>query len=103
MSASAEGAVAPSQIDKIEILIEDGNWVELRAYLESNPQLLVGRGALAEELRKFMENTSNLFTALVFDQSLFPDIAAAQAAPPPASIKSNASASSASRAAPSIY
>ena len=102
MSASANAAVSSSQIDQIEILIEDGNWVELRAYLESNPRLLVGNSALAEELRRFMENTENLFTALIFDQSLFPDITASQATTSPVSVRTNASAAT-TRAAPSIY
>lgn len=76
LGASANSAVAPSQIEKIEILIEDGNWVELRAYLSRNPSLLRGNDALSEELRQFMSDTENLFTALVFEDSLFPDMTA---------------------------
>jgi len=83
MSATAHAAVPASQIEKIEILIEDGNWVELRAYLSANPRLLLGEDVLAAELRRFMEDTENLFTALIFEPGLFPDTTDAQVIPDP--------------------
>jgi len=125
MAASTQAAVAPSQIEKIEVLIETGNWVELRAYLNANPQLLVGQTVLSQELREFMTQTENLFTALVFEPSIFPDTSQAEIDPsldrprrPPRTERSNSSnsgsnarsnglsgqpVSSISRAAPTIY
>ncbi len=67
-------AYTPEDFVVIEELIEAGNWVSLRRYLSENPQILDGDDQFTEELRKFLENTQSLYTALIFERSLFPDL-----------------------------
>lgn len=86
MAGSASAAIAPGQLERIEAMIEQGDWVALRGYLGRNPKLLRGDDALANELRRFMTETDSLYTALVFDPSVFPDTGLAELAPPAAPV-----------------
>lgn len=78
LAGSAQAAYTESDIVRIEELISAGNWVDLRSYLLANPSLLLGDETFAVEMRKFLENTDSLYTALVFDQSMFPNISSPQ-------------------------
>jgi hypothetical protein len=75
LAGGAQAALTVTQLDIIEELVESGNWADLRAFLQANPSLLRGDDALAEAFRNFLENTSSLYTALTFDDAMFPDIA----------------------------
>lgn len=78
LAGGAHAAFTDTDIVRMEELISAGNWVDLRSYLLANPSLLLGDDAFANELRKFLENTDSLYTALVFDKSMFPNIASSQ-------------------------
>lgn len=84
ISAKLTGTAAAAYTDAdfivIEEMIEAGNWVNLRKYLLENQQILDGDDQFTEELRKFMNNTESLYTALIFDPSLFPDTSKAERA-----------------------
>ncbi|OUS09138.1 hypothetical protein A9Q96_00215 [Rhodobacterales bacterium 52_120_T64] len=59
---------------EIDVLINSGEWVELRHYVQANPELLEGADALASQLTSFMEDTSGLLAFLRFDESMLPDL-----------------------------
>ena len=103
LSGSAEAAYEPEDFDQIETLIEDGNWVALRGYLNSNPRILDCNDQLASELRRFLEDASGLYAALTFEDSMFPDMELRQFVPddcvvvasnPPASDNTDSQAAS---------
>lgn len=79
LSGAAAAAYTEADFVVIEEMIEAGNWVNLRKYLIDNPQILVGDDQFTEELRKFMNNTESLYTALIFEPSMFPDMSRARA------------------------
>lgn len=74
LAGGANAAYTEGDIVRMEELIDAQNWVELRAYLLANPSLLLGDDAFVQELRRFLENTDSLYTALTFDQSMFPNL-----------------------------
>lgn len=74
LSGTAEAAFTEEDFVVIEDLIEAGNWVDLRNFLKQHPELLEGDDPFTHELCRFMSNTTSLYTALVFEQSLFPDL-----------------------------
>ena len=82
LSGYANAAYTERDVDRIEDLIVAGNWVDLRQYLLANPAILNGNDQFTEELRKFLEETDSLYTALVFDPSMFPNVNFAQPQPP---------------------
>lgn len=77
LSGSAEAAYTPEDFTRIENYIEAGNWVNLRTYLTDNPHLLDGDDPFTLELLKFLNSTQSLYTALVFEPALFPDLSRA--------------------------
>ena len=74
LTGTAEAAYQPEDFEQIETLIEDGNWVALRTYLNENPRILDCNDDLAAELRRFLENASGLYAALTFEDSMYPDM-----------------------------
>ena len=74
LSGSAEAAYQPKDFERIETLIEDGNWIALRGYIAENPQILDCNDQLAAELRRFLDDASGLYAALTFQDSMFPDL-----------------------------
>ncbi len=74
MSGIAEAAYTERDINRMEDLISAGNWVDLRIFLLANPSVMNGNDQFTEELRKFLEETDSLYTALTFDPSIFPDL-----------------------------
>jgi len=74
LGTAAHAAYTEEDFVVIEEMIEAGNWVNLRKYLLQNPDVLVGDDAFTLELRKFMNNTESLYTALIFEQSMFPKL-----------------------------
>jgi len=59
---------------EIDVLINSGEWVELRRYVLANPTLLEGDDALSLQLLRFMEDTNGLLAFLNFDSSMLPDM-----------------------------
>lgn len=74
LSGPAGAAYSDEDFLVIEELVEAGNWVSLRKYLVDNPSILDGDDPFIQELRKFLKNTESLYTALIFEPSLFPDL-----------------------------
>tara|TARA_A100001391_G_scaffold156605_1_gene114807 strand:- start:100 stop:411 length:312 start_codon:yes stop_codon:yes gene_type:complete len=50
----SHAAYTKAQLEVIEILVLNQDWAELIAYLEANPELLLGADPLAAELRTFV-------------------------------------------------
>lgn len=73
LSGAAE-TIPPGDIDEIEELVEKGNWVELRGFLQERPELTQGDDPFSRELQTFLGKTSSLYAALVIDQVKFPDV-----------------------------
>lgn len=82
LSGAAHAAYSPEDMFKLEALVDSSNWVELRSFLLSNPALLRGNDPITTELKKFLDNTAGLYTALVFEPSMFPNLAATAPAEP---------------------
>lgn len=61
-------------LHEIDVLINDGRWVDLRRYVFANPELLEGDDSLALQLGSFMEDTNGLLAFLTFDNSMLPDM-----------------------------
>ena len=59
---------------EIDVLINSGDWAELRRYVAANPELLTGEDALASQLISFMDSTGGFLAFLKFDESMFPDM-----------------------------
>ena len=74
LSGAAYAAYQPEDFDRIESLIEDGNWVALRTYINENPRILDCNDQLAEELRRFLNDSTGLYAVLTFEESMYPDI-----------------------------
>lgn len=57
MGQSAHSQQSPSidELQAMERMIEDGDWRGLYDYVEANPNLTAGEGALANELRSFVD------------------------------------------------
>ena len=77
LSGPAGAAYSEDEFIAIEEMIEAGNWVNLRRYLTENPGILIGDDPFTLELLKFLNNTESLYTALIFEPSLFPDLSKA--------------------------
>jgi len=109
LSGVAHAAYTPEDMLRLEELVDSSNWVELRRFLLSNPQLLSGNDPITAELKKFLDNTAGLYTALIFEPSMFPNLAAtAPVAPPTPEISTARSEATGSfgpifQAAPTIY
>lgn len=84
MTGVAQAAYTERDVDRMEDLINAGNWVDLRIFLLANPRVLNGVDPFTQQLRKFLEETDSLYTALTFDPSIFPTIAMAAPTEPPA-------------------
>lgn len=67
-AAAAEPNV--DQLAAINRYLENNQVEELRAFLQINPDLLEGEGALAALLREFMTESSDLTTYLGFEPQL---------------------------------
>jgi len=63
-----------TELDRIEELVDRGNWVELRGFLRSRPDLVAGDDAFSRELQNFLGQTSGLYSALIIDQVKYPDV-----------------------------
>ncbi len=83
LSAPAEAALTTTQLDAVEEYVATGNWARLREFLLRNPGLWDGEDVLAQEFRRFLENTSSLYTALTFQDTMFPGLAGVEAVPEP--------------------
>ena len=79
LSGAAETAYG-SDIDQIEELVEEGNWVELRGFLRDRPELTERDDPFSRELQNFLGQTSSLYSALIIDQVKFPNIQTARIA-----------------------
>jgi len=84
MTGVAQAAYTERDVDRMEDLINEGNWVDLRIFLLANPRVLNGVDPFTQQLRKFLEETDSLYTALTFDPSVFPTITIAAPTQPPA-------------------
>ncbi len=87
LSTGAEAALTNSQLDVVEEYVATGNWARLREYLLGNPSLWSGEDPLAVEFRRFLDNTSSLYTALTFQDSMFPGLAQAEIVPDPVPVQ----------------
>lgn len=76
LTGAAQAAYSPEQFATLERLIEAGSWVDLRAYLIANPELLQFGDAISSELQRFLLQTSDLYTSLTFTPDMFPDLTA---------------------------
>ena len=79
LSGAAETTYG-AELDRIEELVESGNWVELRGFLRARPELMDGDDPFARELQNFVGQTSSLYSALIIDQVSFPDVKNARTA-----------------------
>ena len=77
MTGVAEAAYTERDVSRMEDLISAGNWVDLRIFLLANPQVMNGSDPFTQQLRKFLDETDSLYTALTFDPSLFPNTGSA--------------------------
>lgn len=73
LSGAAETTYG-AELDRIEELVDKGNWVELRGFLQSRPDLTQGEDTFSRELQNFLGKTTSLYSALIIDQVQFPDV-----------------------------
>ncbi len=73
LSGAAETTYG-AELDRIEELVDRGNWVELRSFLRSRPDLVAGDDPFSCELQNFLGQTSGLYSALIIDQVKYPDV-----------------------------
>jgi hypothetical protein len=73
-SAHAQQDLSMQELLTIEKLIESGDWRALYTYVQANPNLTAGNGALAVELRSFVSEVDrgqlNRFDAVSDDSGL---------------------------------
>jgi len=68
LSGAAETTYG-AELDRIEELVDRGNWVELRSFLRSRPDLVAGDDPFSCELQNFLGQTSGLYSALIIDST----------------------------------
>lgn len=73
LSGAAE-TTYDAELDRIEELVDRGNWVELRSFLRSRPDLVAGDDPFSRELQNFLGQTTGLYSALIIDQVKYPDV-----------------------------
>jgi len=70
---AAHASYTLTDLQRIEQLILDREWNELRAYIASKPDLARGDDPLASELRTFLETSRDGFLAQIFNPPQAPD------------------------------
>jgi hypothetical protein len=80
LGQAAHAVYTQEDLTQLQSLVDAGDTAAILAFIEANPQLLVGMSPLAMELREFTESREGFFGGL-FGPSL-PDLAGIPQLPP---------------------